>query len=134
LVTRTLGLFVTGSWGHPAYHLPCEVNLLGVAHHLEAPDWQSNFVWAHTILDGKNPHPQSYLATALNLENEATINADRLAFLPQLLQRDQNLVSQVYLPNVLVIASFYNVWATIGMGLVKDLAHVQQVDQHQVTE
>ncbi len=76
-----LGLFANGYWGHPAYKLPPEANLLGVAHYLEALDWQRDFIRIHAILGGKNPHPQSYLvggmATALNLDNESTINADR---------------------------------------------------------
>ncbi len=31
-----LGIFANGYWGHPAYKLPAEVNLIGVAHYLEA--------------------------------------------------------------------------------------------------
>ena len=31
-----LSLFSSGDWGHPAYKLPPEVNLLAVAHYLEA--------------------------------------------------------------------------------------------------
>ena len=116
-----LGLFANGYWGHPAYKLPPEANLLGVAHYLEALDWQRDFIRVHAILGGKNPHPQSYLvggmATALNLENESTINADRLSLLAQLFQRGQDFVSQVYLPDVIAIASFYKDWAAHGAGL-----------------
>ncbi len=78
-----LGIFANGYWGHPAYQLPPEANLLGVAHYLEALDWQRDFIRVHAILGGKNPHPQSYLvggmATAINLNNESTINDDRLS-------------------------------------------------------
>lgn len=35
-----LGLFASGYWGHPAYKLPPEANLMAVAHYLEALDWQ----------------------------------------------------------------------------------------------
>jgi len=116
-----LGLFANGYWGHPAYKLPPEANLLAVAHYLEALDWQRDFIRVHAILGGKNPHPQSYLvggmATALNLENESTINADRLSLLAQLFQRGQDFVSQVYLPDVIAIASFYKDWAAHGAGL-----------------
>ena len=97
-----LGLFANGYWGHPAYILPPEVNLLAVAHYLEALDWQRSFIRIHAVLGGKNPHPQSYLvggmATALNPNNESTLNADRLGLLTQLLQSGQDFVSQVYLP------------------------------------
>ena len=52
-----LGIFANGYWGHPAYKLPPEVNLLAVAHYLEALDWQRDVIRLHTIFGGKNPHP-----------------------------------------------------------------------------
>ncbi len=122
-----LGLFANGYWGHPAYKLPPEANLLGVAHYLEALDWQRDFIRIHAILGGKNPHPQSYLvggmATALSPDDESTINADRISLLAQLLQRGQDFISQVYIPDVLAIASFYKDWATIGSGLGNYMAY-----------
>jgi hydrogenase large subunit len=122
-----LGIFSNGYWGHPAYKLPPEANLLAVAHYLEALDWQRDFIRIHAILGGKNPHPQSYLvggmATALNLDNEATLNADRLSLLSQLIQRGQDFVSQVYIPDVLAIASFYKDWAALGGGLGNYMAY-----------
>ena len=39
-----LGIFANAYWGHPAYKLPPEVNLIGVAHYLEALDWQKEIV------------------------------------------------------------------------------------------
>lgn len=48
-----LGIFANGYWGHPAYKLPPEVNLLAVAHYLEALDWQKEIVKIHTIFGGK---------------------------------------------------------------------------------
>ena len=56
-----LGLFANAYWGHPAYKLPPEANLLAVAHYLEALDWQREIIKMHAILGGKNPHPQTYL-------------------------------------------------------------------------
>ena len=52
-----LGIFTNGYWGHPAYKLPPEVNLIAVAHYLEALDWQRDVIRLHTIFGGKNPHP-----------------------------------------------------------------------------
>ncbi|MCA9723132.1 MAG: nickel-dependent hydrogenase large subunit, partial [Gemmatimonadetes bacterium] len=52
-----LGIFANGYWGHPAYKLPPAVNLLAVAHYLEALDWQRDVIRLHTIFGGKNPHP-----------------------------------------------------------------------------
>ena len=39
-----LGIFANGYWGHPAYKLPAEVNLIGLAHYLEALEWQKEIV------------------------------------------------------------------------------------------
>jgi hydrogenase large subunit len=44
-------------WGHPAYRLPPEANLMAVAHYLEALAWQRDVVKLHAIFGGKNPHP-----------------------------------------------------------------------------
>lgn len=37
-------IFTNGYWGHPAYKLPPEVNLLGVAHYLQALVWQRDMI------------------------------------------------------------------------------------------
>ena len=44
-----LGIFANGYWGHGAYKLPPEVNLIGTAHYLEALEWQKEIVKIHTI-------------------------------------------------------------------------------------
>ena len=70
-----LGIFANGYWGHPAYKLPPEVNLIGVAHYLEALDWQQEIVMVHTIFGGKNPHPNFLVggvASAINLDDTCT--------------------------------------------------------------
>jgi Ni,Fe-hydrogenase I large subunit len=122
-----LGIFANGYWGHPAYKLPPEANLMAVAHYLDALDWQRDFIRIHAILGGKNPHPQSYLvggmATAVNLDEQNALNTDRLALIAQLIQRGQDFVNQVYIPDVLAIASFYKEWAGIGEGLGNYMAY-----------
>jgi len=76
--TGQLGIFANGYWGHPAYKLPKEVNLLGVAHYLEALEWQKEIVKIHTIFGGKNPHP-NYLVggvpCSINLNEVNAINS-----------------------------------------------------------
>jgi len=52
-----LGIFAKAYWGHPAYKLPPEANLMAVAHYLEALAWQRDVVRLHAIFGGKNPHP-----------------------------------------------------------------------------
>ncbi len=115
-----LGIFANGYWGHPAYKLPPEVNLIGVAHYLEALEWQKEVVKIHAIFGGKNPHP-NYLvggmACAIGLDDVSGINAERLAYVHQLLQDAKEFVEQVYIPDLLAVAPYYLDWGAIGGGL-----------------
>jgi hydrogenase large subunit len=115
-----LGIFANGYWGHPAYKLPAEVNLIGLAHYLEALEWQKEIVKVHAIFGGKNPHP-NYLvggmACAISLDDVSGINAERLAYVGQLLQDGKEFIEQVYIPDLMAIASFYKDWGAIGGGL-----------------
>ncbi len=115
-----LGIFTNGYWGHPAYKLPPEVNLLAVAHYLEALDWQRDVIRLHTIFGGKNPHPNFLvggMASAINLDDTATINAERLTDIQDMIKRAQRFVEEVYWPDLLAIAGFYKEWAAIGGGI-----------------
>jgi [NiFe] hydrogenase large subunit/hydrogenase large subunit len=120
-----LGIFTNGYWGHPAYKLPPEVNLLAVSHYLEALDWQRDVIRLHTIFGGKNPHPNFLvggMACAINLDDTATINAERLTDVRDMITRAQQFVEQVYWPDILAIAGFYKDWAAIGGGVRNYLA------------
>ncbi len=115
-----LGIFANGYWGHSAYKLPPEINLIGVAHYLEALEWQKEIVKVHAIFGGKNPHP-NYLvggmACAIGLDDVSGINATRLAQVHQLLKDAKEFVEQVYIPDILAVAPYYLDWASIGGGL-----------------
>ena len=114
-----LGIFTNGYWGHPAYKLPPEVNLIAVAHYLEALDWQRDVIRLHTVFGGKNPHPNFLvggMASAINLDARATINAESLSEIAGMIARAQRFVEQVYWPDVLAIAGYYKDWAAIGGG------------------
>jgi len=52
-----LSIFANAYWGHPAYKLPAEINLLAVAHYLEALDWQKDATKIHH-LRRQEPPPQ----------------------------------------------------------------------------
>jgi len=115
-----LGIFTNGYWGHPAYKLPAAVNLLAVAHYLEALDWQRDVIRLHAIFGGKNPHPNFLvggMASAINLEDTATINAERLSDIQAMIQRARRFVDEVYWPDLVAIAGFYKDWAAIGGGV-----------------
>lgn len=115
-----LGIFANGYWGHPQMKLPAAVNLLGVAHYLEALEWQKEIVKVHTILGGKNPHP-NYLvggmACAINENSTGGLNAERLAHVGKLLKEGKRFIEQVYIPDLLAIASFYKDWGAVGKGI-----------------
>jgi len=120
-----LGIFTNGYWGHPAYKLPPEANLMAVAHYLEALDWQRDVIRLHTIFGGKNPHPNFLvggMASAINLDDTATINAERLTDIRDMITRAQRFVEQVYWPDLVAIAGFYKEWGAIGGGTPHFLA------------
>jgi len=114
-----LGIFANGYWGNPAMKLPPEVNLLAVAHYLEALDWQKEIVKIHTILGGKNPHPHFQvggMGSTINLNDAgASLNTDTLDYISKLLKGAHKFVNEVYVPDLLAIASFYKNWGTIGV-------------------
>jgi len=115
-----LGIFQNAYWGHPAYKLPPEANLMAVAHYLEALRWQKEIVKIHTIFGGKNPHP-NYLvggmASAIAMQSDNAINIERLNHVKDLIQGAIRVVEDLYIPDLLAIASFYPEWTAIGGGL-----------------
>lgn len=127
-----LGIFANGYWGHPAYKLPPEANLMAVAHYLEALDWQREVIKAHAILGSKNPHPQTYLvggmAIPLDPDSEHAINANQLAALRNLFVKSQEFVEKVYIPDILAVAPFYLEWAGYGEGVGNFMACGDFVD------
>ena len=115
-----LGIFANGYWGHPAYKLPPEVNLIAVAHYLDALEWQKEIVKIHAVFGGKNPHP-NYLVggvpCSINTNEVAAINGERLNLVGKLISQADEFLNQVYIPDLLAVASFYKDWAKWGGGL-----------------
>ena len=117
LESGQLSIFTNGYWSHPAYTLPPEADLLGLAHYLQALDWQREMIKVHTIFGGKNPHPNFLvggMAAAINMDNQWTINQVRLDVLNDLVEKTLAFVEQVYLPDVLAIGGFYKDYLEIG--------------------
>jgi hydrogenase large subunit len=122
-----LGPFANAYWGHPAYQLPPEANLMAVAHYLEALDWQRQVIKAHAILGGKNPHLQTYVvggvAIPVDPNSASALNADKIAHLMGLFAQAKEFVEKVYLPDVLAAAPFYLDWAGLGEGIGNFLSY-----------
>jgi hydrogenase large subunit len=115
-----LGIFANAYWGHPAYKLPPEANLMAVAHYLDALAWQRDVVQIHTIFGGKNPHPNFVVGgtpSAIDLNSDSAINQKRLSQVQDVIHKMRAFVDQVYVPDTLAIASFYKDWAAQGEGL-----------------
>jgi Ni,Fe-hydrogenase I large subunit len=116
-----IGPFSNGYWGHPAYALPPEANLLAVAHYLQALDWQRDVIKIQAMLGGKNPHPQTYVVGGMGMgvdpNSPTALTVRRLSEMTELIQKAQDFVDQVYIPDVLAVAGFYKDWAGIGAGI-----------------
>jgi hydrogenase large subunit len=131
-----LGIFANGYWGHPAYKLPPEANLMAVAHYLEALSWQRDVARLHTVLGGKNPHPNFLVGgspAAISIHTghqghgsgphlrggaDATaLNQTGLQIMQDVIAKMREFVDQVYVPDTLAIAGFYKDWATQGEGV-----------------
>ncbi len=130
-----LGIFSNAYWGHPAYKLPPEANLMAVAHYLEALAWQRDVVKLHAIFGGKNPHPMFLVGgvpSAISVQSgggrgkgpmyrggqDATaLNLVGLQTVQNVITQMREFVDQVYVPDTLAIAGFYKEWGGMGEGL-----------------
>jgi hydrogenase large subunit len=125
--SKQLSLFASGYWGHPAYKLPPEADLMAVAHYLEALEWQRDVIRVHAVLGGKNPHPQTYLvggmAAAVDPNSPNVINWERIEFMKERIKTMRDFVTQVYVPDVKAVASFYPEWWSLGAGHRNYLAY-----------
>lgn len=121
-----LGPFANAYWGHPAMVLPPEANLMAVSHYLEALDYQRKATQALGIISGKNPHVQNLsvggVTTAINLDNEAALNMERLYWVKQLVEEVRGFIQQVYLPDVIAVGALYKDWLPFGAGVTNYLA------------
>lgn len=115
-----LGIFAKAYWGHPAYKLPPEANLMAVSHYLEALSWQRDVAKLHTIFGGKNPHPNFLVGgvpCAIDLNSDSAINAKKLSQVQSIITQMREFVDQVYVPDTLAIAGFYKEWGAQGEGV-----------------
>lgn len=115
-----LGIFAKAYWGHPAYRLPPEANLMAVAHYLDALAWQRDVAKLHAIFGGKNPHPNFLVGGVpcpIDLNSDSAINAERLAQVQEIINQMRTFVDLVYVPDTLAIASFYKDWGGQGEGV-----------------
>ncbi|MCS6957777.1 MAG: nickel-dependent hydrogenase large subunit [Aquificaceae bacterium] len=115
-----LGIFNKGYWNHPEYRLPPEVNLMVLAHYMDALNWQAQIVQVHTIFGGKNPHPNfavGGMPSPIDLQSDTAINMEKLSRVKTLINQMLEFVERVYVPDLIAIASFYKDWFEKGEGI-----------------
>jgi [NiFe] hydrogenase large subunit len=107
-----LGPFSNAYWGHSAYKLPPEANLMAATHYIEALRLQAKAARMHAIFGGKNPHPQSLVVGGVTCVRDLT--PDRIAEFLYITKETQDFIKNVYIPDLLAVASFYKDWGAIG--------------------
>ncbi len=121
-----LGPFANGYWGHPAMKLPPEVNLLAVAHYLQALEVQRYANKIVAILGGKTPHIQNMavggVSNSINLDSQSTLNMERLLAIKGWIDKLTDFVHNVYLVDVPAVGAFYLDWAGYGEGITDYLS------------
>ncbi len=113
-----LGPFANAYWGHSAYKLPPELNLLAVAHYLEALEMQAKASQFLALFGGKFPHMMTAAPGGVTVTPDSTMLANALSRAKEL----QKWVNDVYIPDVLAVAPYYLDWAKIGAGHLNYLA------------
>jgi hydrogenase large subunit len=121
-----LGIFTNGYWGHPAMKLSPEVNLLAVAHYLQALEVQRKANKIVSILGSKTPHIQNVavggVANPLATDSEAVLTVERLMAIKGWIDELSDFVKNVYLIDVAAVGAFYPEWTAIGKGVTNYLS------------
>lgn len=113
-----LGIFANGYWGHSAMTLPPEVNLIAVAHYLQALECQRDANRIVAVLGGKSPHIQNLavggVANPINMDAPSVLNLERLMYVKSFIDRLGDFVEQVYKIDAALFAASYPEWLTLG--------------------
>ena len=116
-----LGPFASGYWGHPAMKLPPEVNLLAVAHYLQALDIQNHANKIVAILGGKSPHIQNVavggVSNSIGHDAPSVLNIERLMLVKGFIDKLDHFIKSTYMVDVPAVGAFYLDWAGIGGGV-----------------
>ena len=131
------GPFAPAWAGHPAYSLSPEQSLLLMTHALDALDWQRDFMRIHTLLSGKEAHPQTFLVGGMALappwggpdvaknrqhpqvpdrNAPLALSDEGIMLMRTLVQDARTFVEQVVLPDIALLMAAYPEWLTIGAG------------------
>ncbi len=110
-----LGLFANGYWGHNAYHLTPEQNLIHMDHYLEALTIQREISKAVAIFAGKTPHPQNLVVGGVTSVAEI-LNPQRLNDFLFIIKEVRDFIERAYIPDMHMIVDAYRESIQLGEG------------------
>ena len=89
---------------------------MAVTHYLEALDFQKEVMKIRTIFGGKDPHPNWLVGgvpCAINVDGVGSVGAINMTQLNQvssIIDQTIEFIENVYIPDLLAVASFYKGW------------------------
>jgi [NiFe] hydrogenase large subunit len=113
-----LSIFTNGYWGHPAMKLPPELNLIAVAHYLEALEMQAEAAAIIAVMGGKFPH----FMTSLPGGTVWYPTEEKLDDILFRLMNVKSFIEEALIPDTLAIAPFYLEATKYGKGVGNFLA------------
>ncbi len=121
-----LGPFTNGYWGHPAMKLSPEVNLMAVAHYLQALDAQRHANKIVTLLGSKSPHIQNVavggVSNPIATDSQSVLTVERLLKLKMHMDALSDFIHKVYLVDIAAVGAFYADWTKYGAGVTNYLS------------
>ncbi len=113
-----LSIFTGGWWGHPAYKLPPELDLIAVAHYLEALDIQAEAAAVIATMGGKFPH----FMTSLPGGTSWVPTEEKLDGILYRLDKIRSFITEAMIPDTFAIAPYYLDATKYGKGVGNFLA------------
>jgi hydrogenase large subunit len=121
-----LGIFANGYWGHPAMKLPPNVNLMAVAHYLQALDAQRCANKVVATLGSKSPHIQNLavggVTNSIATDSEGVLTIERLLQIKGEIDKLGSFLHNCYRVDVAAIAAHYPEWLAMGAGVDQMIA------------
>ena len=113
-----LGPFANAYWGHPAYKLPPDVNLLAVAHYLEALEMQAKAAQVSALFGGRMPMTMTSPPGGVT----HVPSVDDLKNYLYRVKELQDWIDNVFIGDLLAIAPYYLPAAGVGKGYANFLS------------
>ncbi|MFA6188419.1 MAG: nickel-dependent hydrogenase large subunit [Sulfuricurvum sp.] len=110
-----LGLFSNGYWGHEAYRLTPEENLIHMNHYLEALRIQHDISKAIAIFAGKTPHPQNLVVGGVTSVADM-LNPQRLNDFMFIIKEVREFLERAYIPDMKMVVKAYGESIACGEG------------------